>query len=296
VRLHQANALLSLTRNVVGLGAPTLAGILIATVGTGIVFAIDSASFLVSALFLLYLPALPVLRRQTTFLRELADGWYELKTRTWLWASIIAFAALNIGLAAFFVLGPVVVYHELGGARDWGLIMSGSAAGALIGGVTALRWKPSRPLVVVFGITLLTGLQLVLLVRPATTLAITGAAMIAMIGLSIGTVVWTTTLQEHIPSRALARVSAYDSLGSLVVVPIGFALAGPVASVVGLDATLIGAAVVMFAGGVAALAVPSVRAVRRRDLEPPGTVPPASEAAGPSEVLERGIEVFRLPQ
>jgi MFS family permease len=297
-RLQQANALLNLTRNVVGLGAPTLAGILIATTGTGIVFAIDSASFLVSALFLfkLPLPALPLLPRQTTFVRELADGWQELKTRSWLWASIIAFGALNIGLAAFFVLGPVVVYHELGGARDWGLIMSGSAAGALIGGVTALRWKPSRPLVAVFGITLLTALQLVLLVPPATTLALAGAAMLAMIGLSIGTVVWTTTLQEHIPSRALARVSAYDSLGSLVVVPIGFALAGSVASVAGLDPTLIGAAVVMFAAGVAALAVPSVRAVRRRDLEPSGDVPPTASPPSPSKPVERGIEVYRLPQ
>ena len=115
-RLQQANALLSLTRGVVGLGAPTLAGILIATVGTGIVFAIDSASFLVSAFFLLRLPlpTLPIRLGQTSFLRELSDGWQELKTRTWLWASIIAFAALNMGVAVFFVLGPIVVYKDLG--------------------------------------------------------------------------------------------------------------------------------------------------------------------------------------
>src|SRR5207247_9960925 len=69
-RLQQANALLGLTRGVVGLGAPTLAGILVATVGTGIVFAIDSASFLVSALFLLRLPlpAVPELLGRASFL------------------------------------------------------------------------------------------------------------------------------------------------------------------------------------------------------------------------------------
>ena len=121
-RLHQANALLGLTRNVVGFGAPTLAGILIATVGTGIVYAIDSASFFVSALFLvrLPLPELPLRLHDTSFLRELADGWQELKTRTWLWASIIGFSAVNIGLAVFLVLGPLVVYNDLGGARSWG--------------------------------------------------------------------------------------------------------------------------------------------------------------------------------
>lgn len=293
-QLQQANALLAFTRGIVGLGAPTLAGILIATVGTGVVFAVDSVSFLVSALFLLQLPLpkLPSHHEQMTFLRALADGWQELRSRTWLWASIIAFAAVNIGLAFFFVLGPLVVFKELGGARDWGVIMSGSAAGALVGGAVALRWKPSRPLVVVFGITLLSALQLLLLVPPAPVLAMAGAAMVAMFGVTVAMVVWETTLQQHIPSRALARVSAYDWLGSLVVMPIGFALAGPVAAVAGLDATLIGAAVFMFVGGLGALAVPSVRAVRRRDLEPAAaTVFPER---GPSEPAPR-MEVVRAP-
>lgn len=296
-RLQQANALLGLTRNVVGLGAPTLAGILIATVGTGAVFAIDSASFLVSALFLLQLPLpkLPSRLEQTSFLRELADGWQELRTRTWLWASIIAFAALNIGLAVFFVLGPLVALKELGGAQDWGLIMSGSAAGALLGGAISIRWKPSRPLVVVFGVTLFTSVELLLLVPPAPTIAIAGAAVLALTGLTIGTVVWTTTLQERIPPRVLARVSAYDWLGSLVVMPLGFALAGPVASVAGLDATLIGAAVLMVVAGLGALAVPSVRAVRRRDLEPAPEAALAFAERGPSEPAQRGVEVVRAP-
>ena len=294
-QLQQANALLAFTRGIVGLGAPTLAGVLIATVGTGVVFAVDSVSFLVSALFLLQLPLpkLPSHHEQVAFLRALADGWQELRSRTWLWASIMAFAAVNIGLAFFFVLGPLVVFKELGGARDWGLIMSGSAAGALVGGAVALRWKPSRPLVVVFGITLLSPLQLLLLVPPAPVLAMAGAAMVAMFGVTIAMVVWETTLQEHIPSRALARVSAYDWLGSLVVVPIGFALAGPVAAVAGLDATLIGAAVLMFVAGLGVLAVPSVRAVRRRVLEPPAPTSIVPER-GPSEPTQR-VEVVRTP-
>jgi MFS family permease len=294
-RLQQANALLGFTRGVVGLGAPTLAGVLIATVGTGVVFAVDSVSFLVSALFLLQLPLpnLPSHREQMTFLRALADGWQELRSRTWLWASIMAFGALNIGLAFFFVLGPLVVFKELGGARDWGLIMSGSAAGALLGGMTALRWTPSRPLVVVFGITHLSALQLLLLVPPAPVWAMAGAAVLAMTGVTIAMVVWETTLQQHIPSHALARVSAYDWLGSLVVMPIGFALAGPIAAVAGLDATLIGAAVFMFVAGLGALAVPSVRAVRRRDLEPPTSALIVPERS-PSEPPQR-VEVVRTP-
>jgi MFS family permease len=295
-RLQQANALLSLTRGVVGLGAPTLAGILIATAGMGIVFAIDSLSFLVSALFLLRLPlpALPVRLNQPNFLRELADGWQELKTRSWLWASIIAFGALNTGVAVFFVLGPVVVNTDLGGATDWGLILSGSAGGALLGGAIALRWKPTRPLVVVFGITLVSAVQLLLLVPPAPVLSMIAAAVLAMTAVTIGTVVWTTTLQEHIPPHALARVTAYDSLGSLVSVPVGFALAGPVATLIGVDATLIGAAVLMVVAGLAVLTVPSVRALRRRDLVPPLHEVPSPETATASEPLHPEVEVLHI--
>ena len=267
-RLQQANALLGLTRNVVGLGAPTLAGLLAAAVGTGVVFAIDSASFLLSAAFLLRLP-LPDRppRQPASFVRELVDGWQELTRRTWLWVSILAFGAWNVALAVFFVLGPLVVSEELAGARDWGLVMSGSAVGSIVGGAIALRWKPSRPLVAVFGVTLVSALQLVLLVPPAPVLALAGAAVVAMTGVTISIAVWTTTLQEHVPERALARVSAYDWLGSLVVMPLGYALAGPAAAAAGVDATLLGAAVLMLGSGAAALAVPSVRELRRRAPE-----------------------------
>lgn len=296
-RLQQANALMGLTRNVVGLGAPTLAGILVATVGTGTVFAIDSASFVVSALFLLRLPVPDLTARSeaTTFVHALAAGWEELRQRTWLWASILAFCAWNLGIAVFFVLGPVVVYRELDGARDWGVIMSGNALGSLIGGAIALRWTPARPLVVVFGVTLASALQLVLLVPPASVFVLAGASVLAMVGVTIGVVTWTTTLQEQVPAQALARVSAYDWLGSLVVVPLGFALAGPVSTVIGLKATLLGAATLMVAAGLAALSVPSVRAVRRRELVAPAAeTPPHPLLLDPVDPLDRGVEAVHL--
>ena len=265
-RLQQANALMGLTRNVVGLGAPTAAGLLIAVAGTGVVFAIDAATFVLSALFLLRLP-LPerAKRASESFARELAAGWREVTSRTWLWASIVSFMFWNVGLAVFFVLGPVVAEEELGGARDWGIIMSGSAVGSIVGGTIAMRWRPVRPLVVAFAVTIVSALQLVLLIPPAPALAQAGAAVLAMVGVTISMTVWTTTLQEQVPEHALSRVSAYDWLGSLVVMPLGYALAGPAAAVAGVDATLAAGAVLMVGAGAVSLSLPSVRAVRRRD-------------------------------
>jgi hypothetical protein len=115
------------------------------------------------------------------------------------------------------------------------------------------------------------------------------------VGVTIAMVTWTTTLQEQVPSHALARVSAYDWLGSLVIMPLGFALAGPAAVVFGLDQTLLGAAALMVTAGLAALAVPSVRAVRRRDLQQPAlSEPPLPILQGPRDPIER-VEAIRSP-
>jgi MFS family permease len=282
-RLQQANALTALTRNAIGVGAPVVSGLLVASFGSGVVFAIDAASFVASAFFLLrlHLPK-SVEREPPHFVSDLAAGWRELVARTWLWISIIAFSVWNLALAVFFVLGPLVFSRELGGARDWGLVMTGSSVGAVLGGTIALRWKPSHPLAALFTVTLVAPLQLLLLVPPAPAWGEALAALAAMMSVSTAVVLWTTTLQEQIPARALSRVSAYDWLGSLVAMPAGYALAGPISSGVGVDATLVGAACVMGGACLAALFVPSLRDVRRREEPEPETetVPERAAAVG----------------
>jgi len=58
-------------------------------------------------------------------------------------------------------------------------------------------------------------------------------------------------------------VSSYDALGSFVLMPIGFALAGPLADAIGASATLWGAFALDLACLAAILALPSVWAIRR---------------------------------
>jgi len=82
---------------------------------------------------------------------------------------------------------------------------------------------------------------------------------------------WETSLQEHVPDRALSRVSSYDYLTSAGLIPVGNLTIGTVSAAVGVKPTLY----VMTALGVtAALAVASVPAVRR--------LPRAETAAVPS--------------
>ncbi|MFZ1995281.1 MAG: hypothetical protein WAU75_14300, partial [Solirubrobacteraceae bacterium] len=76
---------------------------------------------------------------------------------------------------------------------------------------------------------------------------------------------WATALVRHIPPQALSRVSAYDWMGSLALLPLGFAIAGPLAGA-------LGARTVLAVGAAAALAMLVLamvpRATRRLTVEP----------------------------
>ena len=265
-RLQQANALMNLTRSVLRVGGPAVSGVLIATVGTGAVFAIDAATFVVSACFLWLIRLEPVVRApRQSFVRELADGWREVRARSWVWTSILYFSFWNLAIAVFFVLGPLVAERELGGASDWGLIMTGLAAGAIIGNTLALRLRPDRPLLAAYSLIVLAALPPALLARPFAAGVVAVGTAIAFCAASISNVLWTTTLQANVPDEALSRVASYEWVGSFVAMPVGYLLAGPLSGLLGTDVTLIVSAAMLLASTFAMLAIPSVRGVRVQD-------------------------------
>ena len=88
---------------------------------------------------------------------------------------------------------------------------------------------------------------------------IAAAAAVSGIGIAVFGTLWDTTLQQQIPPVALSRVSAYDWLGSVALIPLGYALTGPLASTLSVTGTLWLAAAWTVLGGAAALAVPAVR-------------------------------------
>jgi DHA3 family tetracycline resistance protein-like MFS transporter len=84
-----------------------------------------------------------------------------------------------------------------------------------------------------------------------------------------GTIVWATAKQRHVPAALLGRVSSLDWLISIGLLPLSFALTGPVTAAIGAQATLIGAGII---GGVvtfAALLLPGMRDVETSRLSPP---------------------------
>jgi DHA3 family tetracycline resistance protein-like MFS transporter len=75
-----------------------------------------------------------------------------------------------------------------------------------------------------------------------------------------GTIVWATAKQRSVPSRMLGRVSSLDWLISIGLLPVSFALTGPVSGLLGARATLVAAGLLGAAVTVAGLALPAVRA------------------------------------
>ena len=270
-RLQQANALLALSRNVTDLVGPALSGVLVAAASPGWVFAVDAASYVVSAATLAFLsvPAGAALQLPRGFLADLRDGWRHVTSRTWLWVSLVADSAANAGMAAFYVLGPVVAAQELDGARDWGVILTAGAIGGLGGSLLALHVRPPRPLVLAYSLLPLASLQLLALAAGAPVALIAGAGVAAYASISLANTLWETVFQQKVPREALSRVSSFDWLISLVLRPVAFALVGPAVALGGRDAVLVGAAVLIAAAPAGALAVPAVRALSMGDALSP---------------------------
>lgn len=283
-RLQQANALVSLSQSAAHIFGPLLAGLLVATVGPGWAFALDGASFLVSAGFLLAIRIPPrAVEERLPFLAELVDGWQEVVSRRWVVASIATFALSNASLASFQVLGPVVASRELGGAAAWGAILAGGSVGGLIGGAIALRWRPRRPLVPAFGVMAIASVQLLVLVPPFPVAVVALGSMVAFAGIVISNAFWDTMLQQHVPPTAMSRVSSYDWMASLALQPIAFAAVGPISEVIGTGETLLLAAGLGIAANSAVLLVPSVRNLTRREAVDPSVDPsPTAQPASPA--------------
>ena len=125
----------------------------------------------------------------------------------------------------------------------------------------------------------------------APLLAVAAASFVLGVCFELFTVVWQTTMQREIPPESLSRVSSYDALGSLLLGPLGLALAGPAADVFGAHLSLVGCGVVMVVSSLAALSVPGVRSLRAPQADDTGSEAPAPSApcapidAGPATVL-----------
>lgn len=262
--LTDANALLSIATSSAQIAGPVLGGLIAAAVGPAAVLLVDAATYAVSVVVLLKLRGLrPPRGSGTSLVTDLREGWTQFASRSWLWVSTLQYCLFNAFVwAPFLVLGPLVARSRLGGAGAWGLVMAAYGAGSVVGGMLVVRRRPSRPLLVS---TLLTFGFAAPLAALAGNLPLAGVCVggtIAGLGASSGGALASATTQRLVPLEALGRISAWQTVGSFSLGPIGLAAAGPVASVVGVN-RLLGFGAAWQVGTVALmLLVPSIRGIR----------------------------------
>jgi MFS family permease len=264
-QLQQANAFMGIARYLAfPLGAAT-GGAIVATIGSGTALLVDGGTYAASALLLsgIRLPARARAATAPNFLRELREGWQAFTEHTWVWV-LTFWVALYfvVTYAPFFVLGPYIAKHSLGGAGAWGTVVTGEGLGALAGALVGLRVRPNRPWVVVCAVFALTSVQSILLAAHVSFVVIALAAVIAGLSFSLGSVIYETGIQRQIAPEKLSRVSAYSWMCAMVFLPLGYALAGPIADAVGMSAYLVFGAAWIVLTTALVVSVPGVRDYR----------------------------------
>jgi MFS family permease len=161
----------------------------------------------------------------------------------------------------------MIARTHYGSAGIFGLLEALAGVGAVCGGLAGLAWRPERPL--------RAGLMLVMAWPVLTGSFALGAplALVAVfafttgVGFALLMIWWETALARNIPPRSLSRVSSWDWMGSLALMPVGYLVAGPLAGVLGLRVVL-GVGSVLGLMALAGALVP--RATRELNGDAPG--------------------------
>jgi hypothetical protein len=234
----------SLLETVAASLGPAIATALVFGVGPGWAFGADAATFVVSAALLV--PMRPRARGaapvRETVLRELREGWGAVRSRTWVWTTIALFSvAITCTFGTWFTLGPTVAAEQYGDRAVYGVLTALDGAGTLIGSLIAFRWQPAYPIRTGFVWSLLWPVAIVAFALGAPLVAAAPLFVAGGVGIALFVVWWETELARRVPPHLLSRVTSYDWMGSLALLPLGYLAAGPLGEALG-PATVLGVA------------------------------------------------------
>ncbi len=285
--LMSGNGAMATAENLIWMLGFAFGGLLVAWIGVGWAIALDAVTFLASALLLLGIGRVPASAPEGTrqrFLRELADGWREVTSRRWLWFVVLnATVFLLVYEAPLQVVGPLTMEAAYDGATSWGFALSAMGAGAMVGAFLSATNRLRRPILVSLWAFFACALVPVLLLVEAPLAAIAATNAVVGLGFGLFDTIWESTVQHRVPADRVSRVSAWDWMGSMAGMPLGFALAGVLAESLGRDATLWAMAIGTFVVCVVFILDRDVRALGR-ELAPGGVDAGGTDASGPDSV------------
>ena len=243
--IQAAQALGGVSSQLAEFASPALATALVLGVSGAAAFGLDALTFVFSAVMVLRVHA-----RQrgdeavaSTFLGDLREGWHAVRERAWVWATVLSFSlALMTALGPFFVLGASIAKHIYGTEAVYGFTNVAWGAGTVTGALIGSRWRPHHPMRAAMVAAIPWSASLALYGAGPALWLLYSVTALAGVGIGLFAVWWETALAQRIPPHLLSRVSAWDWMGSLALLPAGYLLAG-------LFARHFGAAHVMIIGG-----------------------------------------------
>jgi MFS family permease len=244
---QEANALKVIAISSAGLLGPAIGGVLVVAFGAPWALVLDGGSYVLSAVLLSFVGhrvAATVPDADTpSFIASLRGGYHEVRSRTWLWALLINMAIANVLAASYQVLGPLICKEHYGGAAAYASLSVVWAAGMVFGGSLLLRFKPRHTTRVAMIAAIPWMFPSILLALHAPIYVVGVFQFFSGVGLTIDGALWWTAMQQHVPPEAISRVSSWDYAGTLALMPLGFAFAGPLATWIGTSTALIACAI-----------------------------------------------------
>ncbi|WP_170215564.1 MFS transporter [Mesoaciditoga lauensis] len=235
--LTKANSLYSIGIQITQMAGPALGGFLIGFLGIPFVFALNGASFIISAfteIFINFRQKLKEKRAQkpTKFFSDLKEGLKFLYSQKTLFWFVIIFSLMNFaGAPVDIVLTKQIknVYHL--DAMEFGYIGSLFAAGMIIGGfaLSLLPELKKKHNAIAFS-SIVSGLLLSIL-GMVSYLSLLIIAFVIGICMSITNVLGPVVEQRIIPNEKRGRVFGVLSTLTTALMPISYALIGSVSSV-----------------------------------------------------------------
>jgi predicted MFS family arabinose efflux permease len=218
---------------------------------------------------------------------ELKDGFAYVRSQPWLWATLIGAAlALLASFGPIEVLLPYIIRNDLGGDADtFGTVLAAGGLGSIMAAAVISRiGPPRRHVTFMYACWALSTIVCVPLAFAGAPWQMCVIMFVSFGGATAGMVVWNTLMHTRVPPEMLGRVSSLDWFISIGLVPLSFAVTGPIAELVGAKATLVAAGVL----GTVACAVLYLPGVRDPESEPlpgiRGEAPPPVAAAPEPEV------------
>jgi MFS family permease len=273
--LTEANALEYLVRPIaLRFAGPALGGVLVAAVGPGLGFAVDAATFAISAAFILAIRPRPGPPHEPYTTRsafvEARAGLAYVRSQPWLWATLVS---ASLSVFAFFgplqVLLPFHLKNDLDfGPGTFGAVLAAGGVGSVAAALAVGQWGlPRRFITWIYLGWALATLEVALFAVAEIpwqfmVIAIAGGALDTLANVS-----WGTLLRTRVPSALLGRVASVDWQISIGLTPLSFVLVGPIAEAIGTEATMLGAGILGAIICLAFLFVPGVRDPEREVVQ-----------------------------